>query len=59
MLLHSVLRGAQQSSFGAGYKGADEILTWCWEELDREGHYKNGIAPWREALSAAGRSMYV
>ena len=57
--LHSVLRAAQLSSFGVGYRGADEILNWCWEELDREGFYKDGIAPWREALSAAGRSMYV
>lgn len=57
--LQAVLRAAQRSSFGAGYRGADEILQWCWEELDRNGCYRDGIAPWRDALSASGRSMYV
>ncbi|KLT42911.1 hypothetical protein CC85DRAFT_312001 [Cutaneotrichosporon oleaginosum] len=46
-------------SFGSGYRGPDDILRLCWEALDRNGSYENGIAPWREALGALGRNLFI
>lgn len=57
--IQSALRNAQAWSFGTGYQGADDIMDMCWKVCDARGGYPNGIAPWREALAACGRSMYV
>lgn len=46
-------------SFGSNYRGTDEILDICWDTLDRNGHYENGIAPWRDAMNALGRNLFV
>lgn len=54
-LIHQILA----LSFGSGYRGPDDILRLCWEALDRNGGYENGIAPWREALSALGRNLFI
>lgn len=56
--LFTVLRNAQDWSFGKGFKGVDEIVHMCWALYDREGTYRNGIAPWREVLAAFDRSVY-
>lgn len=55
-LIHQVLA----LSFGSGYRGPDDILRLCWEALDRNGTYDdNGIAPWRDAMSALGRNLFI
>jgi hypothetical protein len=46
-------------SFGSGYRGPDDILRLCWEALDRNGAYENGIAPWREGMGALGRNLFI
>ncbi|GMK58680.1 hypothetical protein CspeluHIS016_0601220 [Cutaneotrichosporon spelunceum] len=54
-LIHQILA----LSFGSGYRGPDDILRLCWEALDRNGAYENGIAPWREAMAALGRNLFI
>jgi hypothetical protein len=54
-----VMEMAQLCSMGAGYNGAKGVIETCWEDLDEQGYYTNGIAPWREAMAASGRSMYI
>ncbi|BEI83680.1 hypothetical protein CcaverHIS002_0402840 [Cutaneotrichosporon cavernicola] len=54
-LIHQILA----LSFGSGYRGPDDILRLCWEALDRNGSYENGIAPWREAMAALGRNLFI
>lgn len=46
-------------SFGPNYRGTKEILALCWEVLDTQGKYENGIAPWREAMNALGRNLWI
>ncbi|KAL1404958.1 hypothetical protein Q8F55_008570 [Vanrija albida] len=46
-------------SFGPNYRGTKEILALCWEVLDTQGAYENGIAPWREAMNALGRNLWI
>lgn len=57
--LQRMLELALAMSFGSNYKGTSEILTLCWEVLDNNGGFENGIAPWREAMTAFGRSLFV
>lgn len=57
--LADTIRSAQDWSFGPGYKGGTDVLSACWHFYDTHGAYDYGIAPWREILSACGRSMYV
>ncbi|WOO86002.1 uncharacterized protein LOC62_07G009490 [Vanrija pseudolonga] len=45
-------------SFGPNYPSTDDILDLCWEVLDRDG-YPHGIAPWREAMNALGRNLFM
>ncbi|TXT04815.1 hypothetical protein VHUM_04083 [Vanrija humicola] len=54
-----LLRLALAMSFGNNYRSSEEILTLCWEVLDNSDEgYENGIAPWREAMSAIGRNLW-
>ncbi len=55
----TVLHQALELSFGLGYRGTDEVLDLCWEVLDSKGAYPYGIAPWRDALAAFERSLFV
>lgn len=57
--LHHLICLALSLSFGNNYRGSKEILQLSWEVLDCNGAYENGIAPWREAMSAFGRNMWV
>ncbi|KAJ9094284.1 hypothetical protein QFC21_006110 [Naganishia friedmannii] len=55
----AVLRTTEAWSWGTGYiRGTQEIMETCWMVLDKEGGYRYGIAPWREAMAVAGRSFY-
>ncbi|KAI5478708.1 hypothetical protein MNV49_004633 [Pseudohyphozyma bogoriensis] len=59
--LAEATRCIKSRSYGIGFKPVDELLAICWDVMDREGKYVNGIAPWREALKAVGggRNIYV
>lgn len=58
--LTSCLATAQECSFGSGYVATTQwIMDSCWTVVDTAGGYRNGIAPWREAMAVAGRSMYL
>lgn len=48
-------------SFGPNYRGTDEMLALCWEIVDKSPtkSYKDGMAPWREAMSALGRNLWL
>ncbi|TXT04817.1 hypothetical protein VHUM_04085 [Vanrija humicola] len=48
-------------SFGPNYRGTDEMLALCWEIVDKSPtkSYKDGIAPWREAMNALGRNLWL
>ncbi|KAL1404959.1 hypothetical protein Q8F55_008571 [Vanrija albida] len=48
-------------SFGPNYRGTDEMLALCWEIVDKSPtrRYKDGIAPWREAMNALGRNLWL
>lgn len=57
--LQELIHHALTVSFGVGYVGTDEVLALCWEILDTNGAYQNGIAPWREALAASERTIFL
>mgnify|MGYP006876498992 CR=1 FL=1 len=57
--LQEVLHQSLIMSFGSGYRGTDEILGLCWEVLEAKGTYPHGIAPWRDALTAFERTLFV
>ncbi|WOO85996.1 uncharacterized protein LOC62_07G009484 [Vanrija pseudolonga] len=46
------------TSYGANYRGSDEVLVLCWDVLDAGG-YPHGIAPWRESMAALGRNIWL
>jgi hypothetical protein len=46
------------TSYGANYRGSDEVLVLCWDLLDAGG-YPHGIAPWRESMAALGRNIWL
>ncbi|KAL1404952.1 hypothetical protein Q8F55_008564 [Vanrija albida] len=46
------------TSYGANYRGSDEVLVLCWDVLDSTG-YAHGIAPWRESMAALGRNIWL
>ncbi|KAL1404954.1 hypothetical protein Q8F55_008566 [Vanrija albida] len=45
--------------FGPNYRGTRDVLDVCWDVLDARGRYEHGIAPWREAMHALGRNVWV
>jgi hypothetical protein len=57
--LQDLIHHALTLSFGTGYVGTDEVLSLCWEILDTNGSYHHGIAPWREALAASERTIFL
>lgn len=57
--IQHLLKFVLSLSFGSNYRGTDEILDICWDALDRNGQYENGIAPWRDAMGALGRNLFV
>lgn len=57
--LLTTLKRAQDWSFGPGYKSSEGMVQACWDVYDNLGNYEHGIAPWREAMTATGRSLYL
>ncbi|WVW80693.1 hypothetical protein I302_102679 [Kwoniella bestiolae CBS 10118] len=57
--LRVLLDDVLSMSFGRSYNGTSEIMEMCWEIYDTQGCYTNGIAPWREAMTAFGRTVIV
>lgn len=55
----SLLRLALGMGFGPNYRGTLDVLEVCWDVLDTNGKYEHGIAPWREAMHALGRNLWV
>ncbi|WVQ63454.1 uncharacterized protein L199_001607 [Kwoniella botswanensis] len=55
----ALLDDVNSMSFGKSYNGTSEIMEMCWEIYDAQGFYTNGIAPWREAMTAFGRTVIV
>ncbi|WOO86029.1 uncharacterized protein LOC62_07G009518 [Vanrija pseudolonga] len=57
--LQHTSRLALSMSYGASYRGSDDIMALCWEVLDTCGAYEDGMAPWREAMHTFGRNMWL
>ncbi|KAL1404970.1 hypothetical protein Q8F55_008583 [Vanrija albida] len=57
--LQNLIRLALHTSFGAHYNGSDEVLALSWGVYDKNGHYEDSIAPWREVMAACGRNLWI
>ncbi|KAL1404974.1 hypothetical protein Q8F55_008587 [Vanrija albida] len=57
--LQHTSRLALAMSYGASFRGSDDIMALCWEVLDTCGAYEDGMAPWREAMHTFGRNMWL
>lgn len=57
--IHELIRLTLAMGFGRNYRGSDDVLGLCWGVLDSKGRYDNGIAPWREAMAAVGRNLWL